>query len=95
MGKCHMQRVFTFMANSGYSINGGPLIALEKMTQLKYQEDSQTLDIGPGNRWHDVAGYLEKYGRMVVSGRIGHVGVPGLLLGGKVFPKSIYDYLVL
>jgi FAD/FMN-containing dehydrogenase len=52
------------------------------MTQLQYNAETEKIQVGPGNRWHDVAGYMEKYGRIVVSGRIGHVGVPGLLLGG-------------
>ncbi|KAF2665625.1 FAD binding domain-containing protein [Microthyrium microscopicum] len=64
------------------SIDGGPLIALQEMTQLNYDNATQTIAVGPGNRWQHVVQATGKYGRSVVSGRLGHVGVPGLLLGG-------------
>jgi FAD/FMN-containing dehydrogenase len=53
------------------------------MNEATYQNSTQTARVGPGNRWQDVVKALSPYGRTVVGGRIGHVGVPGLLLGGK------------
>jgi len=52
------------------------------MTELRYDNKSQIIHVGPGNRWQHVAAETSKVGRVIVSGRIGHVGVPGLLLGG-------------
>lgn len=53
------------------------------MRTMDYDPETRSAKIGPGNRWQNVAQGLEKFGRNVVGGRIGHVGVPGLLLGGK------------
>lgn len=49
------------------------------------------MSIGLGNRWGQVYEYLNATGtgRMVVGGRLGPVGVPGLLLGGSM---SFYSY---
>jgi hypothetical protein len=66
-----------------HSIDGGPLIALQNMRQLEYDSSKQLVLVGPGKRWQHVAHETGKYGRAIVSGRMGHVGVPGLLLGGE------------
>ena len=60
----------------------GILISADNLTTLALSDDQQTLSIGPGNRWVDVYGYLAPYGILVPGGRLGIVGVPGLLLGG-------------
>jgi FAD/FMN-containing dehydrogenase len=60
------------------------------MNKILYNLDTETVRVGPGNRWQDVAVALSRYNRNAVGGRIGHVGVPGLLLGGKVFRSSRY-----
>ncbi|KIV99775.1 uncharacterized protein PV09_08581 [Verruconis gallopava] len=64
------------------SISGGPLIATKRMNQVVLDNDTQSVDVGPGNRWMDVTAALEGTGMMVVGGRMGEVGVSGLLLGG-------------
>lgn len=64
--------------------NGGVLIAPTGLNTLQLSDDQESLAIGPGNTWGDVYGYLETYGLIVVGGRVGSVGVPGLLLGGGV-----------
>lgn len=38
--------------------------------------------LGPGGRWGDVYEALDPYGVSVIGGRIPHVGVGGLILGG-------------
>ena len=38
--------------------------------------------LGPGGRWGDVYATLDPYEVSVVGGRIPHVGVGGLILGG-------------
>ncbi|KAF2231389.1 FAD-binding domain-containing protein [Viridothelium virens] len=60
----------------------GILISADNLTSLALSDDKQTLSVGPGNRWVDVYQYLSPYGIAVPGGRIGIVGVPGLLLGG-------------
>ncbi|KAL3443452.1 hypothetical protein BJX65DRAFT_298249 [Aspergillus insuetus] len=67
----------TFTSN-----DGGIVIFLSKLTQLELSDDKKTVDIGPGHRWLDVYKGLDAHGLTVAGGRIPHVGVPGLLLGG-------------
>jgi hypothetical protein len=62
----------------------GVLIASTNLNQLQISDDHSTVHVGPGNRWSDVYQYLEPYNRSAVGGRIGHVGVPGYILGGGV-----------
>jgi FAD/FMN-containing dehydrogenase len=69
--------------NAGFSsILGGPLISLKALNHVTYNSKSKTANIGPGNRWSDVARQLEPYGVAVASGRVGHVGVGGYISGG-------------
>lgn len=71
------------MPNTGYnSIQGGPLLALKRMDEVKFDVSSATVRVGPGNRWHNVSTALLGTGYGVVGGRLGEVGVGGLLLGG-------------
>lgn len=42
--------------------------------------------IGTGARWGDVYTTLEAEGAMVTGGRVSHVGIGGLLLGGGKSP---------
>lgn len=57
--------------------------------EVTYDQASNTVRIGPGQRWEDVMGALDGTGVTVVGGRIGEVGVGGLLLGGNgVRPHS-------
>ena len=62
----------------------GVLLSTASLSQVEVSDDRKTVDVGPGNRWVDVYKGLEPYGLTVVGGRLGVVGVPGLLLGGGV-----------
>lgn len=62
----------------------GVLLSTYGLSQVQVSEDRKTVNIGPGNHWSDVYKGLEPYGLTVVGGRLGVVGVPGLLLGGGV-----------
>ncbi|PLB47787.1 putative FAD dependent oxidoreductase, partial [Aspergillus steynii IBT 23096] len=64
--------------------SSGVLISSFGLNQLKLSEDQSTVNVGPGNRWTNIYDYLEPYGLTVVGGRLGHVGVPGYILGGGV-----------
>jgi FAD/FMN-containing dehydrogenase len=64
--------------------DSGVLLSSSNLTALSLSSDMTTVSIGPGNRWRDVYGYLEPSGLAAVGGRVGHVGVAGLLLGGGI-----------
>lgn len=64
------------------NIEGGVTIDLALLNWTRYDDGSETVDIGPGGRWSMVYTELEKHGRVVAGGRDGNVGVAGLLLGG-------------
>ncbi|KAL2814270.1 hypothetical protein BJX63DRAFT_442530 [Aspergillus granulosus] len=71
------------LQNPGFTSNdGGVVIFLSKLTQLELSEDKKTVDVGPGHRWLDVYKGLDPHGLTVAGGRVPHIGVPGLLLGG-------------
>lgn len=74
------------MPISGY--NGidstGILLSSSNLTTLALSSDKSTVSVGPGNRWGDVYSHLAPSNLAAVGGRIGHVGVPGLLLGGGI-----------
>lgn len=76
--------------NPGWSsINDtGILIDLQKMNRLTLSSDSAVVSLGPGLRWGDVYNALDTYGVSVIGGRIPHVGVAGLILGGAFFHFS-------
>jgi len=69
----------------GYAnINGGVLIALTNLNEIQLSSDKSVVSVGPGRRWEEVYSYLEPYGLVALGGRVGIVGVPGLLLGGGI-----------
>lgn len=69
--------------NVGYSsTKGGILIATEPNMATTTLDSNNLAHIGPGSRWIDVATALDPYNRAVASGRLGHVGVAGLTMGG-------------
>ncbi|KAH6614875.1 hypothetical protein C7974DRAFT_55381 [Boeremia exigua] len=62
----------------------GVLLSASNLTTLALASDKSTVSVGPGNRWGDVYSYLAPSNLTAVGGRVGHVGVPGLLLGGGI-----------
>lgn len=73
------------MPIAGYAnTNDGVLIALTKLNARQLSQDKSRVSVGPGNRWEDVYKFLEPEGLVVVGGRVGVVGVPGLILGGGI-----------
>ncbi|KAH7377417.1 hypothetical protein BKA64DRAFT_648901 [Cadophora sp. MPI-SDFR-AT-0126] len=68
------------MPNRGAAnIDDGILIAMTKLDELSFQEDY--VSVGAGLRWGPVFDFLATRGLAVVGGRVGIVGVPGLILG--------------
>ncbi|KAJ5106858.1 hypothetical protein N7456_003533 [Penicillium angulare] len=66
------------------NINGGVLIVMSNLTTLQLNADKSVLSVGPAYRWEQVYSYLAKYDLAAAGGRLGPVGVPGLLLAGGV-----------
>jgi len=65
------------------NINGGVLLALNNLTDIKVSRDNTSVAVGPGTRWVDVYEALSKYGLYCIGGRLKTIGVPGLeLIGG-------------
>ncbi|OTB14218.1 hypothetical protein K445DRAFT_319387 [Daldinia sp. EC12] len=61
---------------------GGVLISLSSLNSTELSEDKKTAKIGPGSRWQAVYEALVPEGLVVIGGRVGPVGVGGLMLGG-------------
>ncbi|KPM35586.1 hypothetical protein AK830_g10986 [Neonectria ditissima] len=65
------------------NIDGGVLMALSELTDIKVADDKQSVDVGPGNRWVNVYEALGPHGLYCIGGRLKTIGVPGLtLIGG-------------
>lgn len=85
---CYLQTPFAVRSgghspNPGSSsIESGILIDLSKLDSMSIGEDRNIFTVGPGARWGKVYEYLDAYDVTVIGGRIPHVGVGGLLLGG-------------
>ncbi|KAK3317336.1 putative oxidoreductase [Cercophora scortea] len=63
---------------------GGVTIDLRAFDAIQLSPDAKTVSLGPGARWQDVYAALDPYGLSVAGGRIGTVGVGGLVLGGGI-----------
>jgi hypothetical protein len=69
--------------NVGFSsVDNGVLISLSSMATTTFDADSRLAVVQPGSRWSQAIEALEPYNVTVVGGRLGDVGVGGLLLGG-------------
>lgn len=70
--------------NNGWaSVADGPLISTMNLNEVIFDPETETVRVGPGNRWDEVAAALDGTGYTAVGGRIGNVGVGGYLLGGE------------
>ncbi|KAL1862111.1 hypothetical protein Plec18170_000935 [Paecilomyces lecythidis] len=75
------------------NIEGGVLIALEKLQDIKV--NNYTVELGPGLRWYQVYNALEPYGRITLGGRLKTIGVPGLtLIGGFHYFINKYGFVM-
>ncbi|PTB34724.1 uncharacterized protein TrAFT101_010774 [Trichoderma asperellum] len=83
------------MPVQGYNSIGssGVLLSNSNLSTLALSHDHATVSVGPAYRWRDVYSYLQPYNLTAVGGRVGHVGVAGLLLGGGIsFHSSQYGF---
>ncbi|KAI5861156.1 FAD binding domain-containing protein [Durotheca rogersii] len=75
------------------SVDGGPLISTKRLNEIIFDPATETVRVGPGNRWDEVGEKLDETGYTVVGGRIGNVGVGGYLLGnGLSFMSTEYGW---
>ncbi|KAI2627284.1 FAD binding domain-containing protein [Hypomontagnella submonticulosa] len=75
------------------SVDGGPLISTAKLNEIIFDPETETVRVGPGNRWDEVGAQLDATGYTAVGGRIGNVGVGGYLLGGGLsFMSTEYGW---
>ncbi|KAJ6144645.1 6-hydroxy-D-nicotine oxidase [Penicillium chermesinum] len=66
------------------NIDGGVLVVMSNLTTLQLNQDKSLVSVGPSHRWSDVYSYLGQFNLTAAGGRLGPVGVPGLLLAGGV-----------
>ncbi|KAF2229605.1 FAD-binding domain-containing protein [Viridothelium virens] len=81
--------------NFGFSsVNQGILISFRpNLANTTISTDHSTADVGPGSRWDEALTVLDQYGKAIVGGRLGHVGVGGYILGGGLsFLTSQYGF---
>ncbi|KAI1495931.1 FAD binding domain-containing protein [Biscogniauxia marginata] len=77
------------------SVDNGPLISTKNLDEIIFDPATETVRVGPGNRWDEVSAELDGTGYTVVGGRIGNVGVGGYLLGGGLsFMSTEYGWAV-
>lgn len=71
--------------NPGWSSVGseGILLDLELLDSVTLSSDGTVASLGPGGRWANAMSILNADGVSVQGGRLGDVGVGGLLLGGQ------------
>lgn len=73
--------------------SSGVLLSNSNLTTLALSDDKATVSVGAGHRWRDVYSYLQPYELTAVGGRVGGVGVSGLLLGGGIsFHSNQYGF---
>ncbi|KAF1992666.1 FAD-binding domain-containing protein [Amniculicola lignicola CBS 123094] len=64
------------------NVENGITLALEGLKGLSLAESRDYVTIGVGETWGSVYTELQKHGLTAPGGRVGRVGVPGLILGG-------------
>ncbi|KAK0127640.1 hypothetical protein ONS96_007164 [Cadophora gregata f. sp. sojae] len=78
--------------NVGFaSSDGGVLISMSQLSTTTLSSDQTQAYLSPGATWMDAVGALEPYNLTIVGGRVGDVGVGGLLVGcGLSFLSAQY-----
>ncbi|KAH7029743.1 uncharacterized protein B0I36DRAFT_246204 [Microdochium trichocladiopsis] len=64
------------------SVQDDVLIAMTALAGVRYDAATGLAHVKPGGEWNDVIGELEKSGVAIAGGRLGLVGIAGLLLQG-------------
>lgn len=66
------------------TIQGGVVIDLSALNEVTVSADQKSTRVGPGRRWQDVYQKLDTMELAIPGGRLGTVGVGGLILGGGI-----------
>jgi FAD/FMN-containing dehydrogenase len=66
------------------NVADGVTVDLRGLKGITLSEDKSSVDIGVGENWGSVYNELEKHGLTTAGGRVGRVGVSGLVLGGSL-----------
>ncbi|KAI9147354.1 putative fad binding domain-containing protein [Paramyrothecium foliicola] len=75
------------------NIEGGVLLALNKLSHAAPSPKANTIAVGPGARWVDVYNALDPHGQYTIGGRLKSIGVPGLtLIGGFHYLINKYGF---
>ena len=75
------------------NVDGGVTIDLVRMNDVKIGEGKNSATIGAGARWGQIYKDLEAENLMVIGGRVGSVGIGGLILGGGLsFYSAEYGF---
>ncbi|KAI9790767.1 MAG: hypothetical protein M1833_001763 [Piccolia ochrophora] len=64
------------------NIDKGVTFDLRSLNQVSVRTDSKVTSVGPGAKWSDVYSKLDTLNLAVTGGRVGSVGVGGLITGG-------------
>jgi hypothetical protein len=64
-------------------------IASQGLKGIQLAENKDYVTIGVGETWGSVYRELEKHNLTAPGGRVGRVGVPGLILGGEYPARSL------
>ena len=67
---------------SSANIHGGVTIDLRNLKGIALSSDNSTVEIAVGETWATVYTEIDKHGLTTAGGRVGRVGVGGLILGG-------------
>lgn len=66
------------------NVQDGVTVDTRGLKGVALNDDKSIVEIAAGETWASVYAELEKHGLTVAGGRVGRIGVAGLLLGGKL-----------
>ena len=64
--------------------DGGLMIDLSPMRDIRVDPVARTVRVGPGVTWHELTARTQRYGLIVPGGEVGSTGVAGMTLGGGI-----------
>lgn len=78
-------------ANVGFAnSNTGITLDLRSLNHISVNGEGNVTSVGGGALWSEVYEYLDERGLAVLGGRVGTVGVGGLLTGGRFTEDSLF-----
>lgn len=71
--------------NPRFSSTPGVQISMTRFSEVNYDPDAQTAEVGAGLIWDEVYAALEPFNASVVGGRVTGIGMAGFTLGGGMY----------